>query len=132
MARAKKLTEEQEQAAIAKLKELEFDWWHKRLKMQPARLVLIREIGFPISAVRFKAMRTEHCQWFTVIRRKAPCKTSELDWNGWQLLRQAVVRCEEALRGKTIDQAVSIVSTVHPCNRKLLDGLRQDLHFWNE
>ena len=131
MPRAKKLTEEQEQAAIAKLRELEFDWWYKRLTITPARKELVRDVGFPINASQFKAMR-DHCRWFKVTRRKAPCRSNDLDFNGWQLLRQAVARCEQVLRGKTLDQAVSIVSTVHPCNRKLLDGLRKDLHFWND
>jgi hypothetical protein len=132
MPKKPKLTDEQiEKIAIA-LRSLDFKWWHRRNKLASARKHLEDFIGLPVSARLFKQLRDAHCVWYTKARRPGPSLKLSLDEEGWQELRKRVAENKSLLSGRSLDEAVAIMCTIIPCNRRLLQGLRKDLHYWTD
>ena len=125
-------SEVNEQRIIEKLRELDFQLWYKRSLIKPARLMLEKQLGLKISARAFKRLRKEHCQWWKKERRPSPCKSLVLDASGWDRLRAAVREQALLIQGRSLGEAVAVVSLICPCNKQLLSGLNRDLHLWEK
>lgn len=89
-----------------------------------------RDTRLTVSARLFKKIRDQVCQWWTVTSRIKPSNNVELTWEQWQELRFAVNLQAEFLQGRSLDEAVAIVSIQCPCNRVTLAGLNADARIW--
>lgn len=93
--------------------------------------------GFRMSPGAFKSIREEErdnnrLKWFTVQRRPKPSSVKLLKSEEWERLRAAVKSNRQLIEGKSLNEAVAIVSLSIRCNRSTLDGLTSDMHFWRK
>lgn len=115
------------------LKEFDFYLWFKKAKIIKAREFLEKKAGKRIRPSDFKKSR-ESCEWWKNQDRprRKESTVKALDAEGWQRLRDAVREQLVLLQGRTLEEAVAIVSIICPCNETTLDGLNSDLHVWDK
>lgn len=131
--RAKSLDSKQKEAVVAELVKIDFALWYQRTSSTDARKRVGLSVGFLISTKDFKTCCHDTTKWFRQVHRpQPPSLATELDFDGWQRLRTAVSQQVELIQGRSIDEAVAIISVKCRCNRRLLDGLASDLHFWRK
>jgi hypothetical protein len=133
----KRLTSDQRTAVAKKICEMDFELWFKGYNYKAARIVVEESLGFRMSSSVFKSIREEErdgnrLEWFSVRRRPKPSKNTLLKAEEWERLRNAVKSNVHLIQGRSLDEAVAIVSLTLRCNRHTLDGLTSDMHFWNK
>jgi hypothetical protein len=74
----------------------------------------------------------EVCQWWLKIKKKNPCSKNILNEKEWSTLKAAIKAYEPRLKGRSIDEAAVILSSlsVAKCNALLLRGLPKEYHVW--
>lgn len=119
------ITESQQKAVARAISEFDFQWWFQRKRINDARREISKHLGFAVSALDFSLIRKQEgvCQWFKVQKRPRT-STNRLRW--------AVRSQAERIQGRTLDEAVAVVSLVVRCNASVLEGLASDLHLWNK
>lgn len=110
----------------------DFKFWFERILVGDGRRTIERELRKKVLANSFKKLRQQCSWWKNQDRpRRSPSPEALLDAKGWEELRIAVKKVAVDLQGRSIAEAVAIVSTIKRCNERTLRGLNQDLHFWN-
>jgi len=117
---------------IAMIRQFDFEWWFKKRKVVEVRRLCEKQFGMRISPKKFVEMRAGACEWFKVQKRPRESTNMMLDANEWNRLRQAVKSQLHLIQGRTIEEAVAVVSLVCRCNAATLDGLTSELHVWNK
>ena len=129
---SKKLTEDQIELVKQSVRSHDFTWWMNKTKLVMAKDELTKSVGFKVPVKVFKAIREEVCQWFKVQERPAPSPNTRLSGEQWDALRKAVRANEEILRGRSLGEAVAIVSLTVRCNAKTLSGITKELRYWEQ
>ena len=125
------MDDQQRAAAAEVLIKNDFRFWFDGVKVHDARARVAKLAEVRLTKAAFDEMRGQVCEWFGVRDhvRELPAGTC-FTWKEWAALRKAVLECREMLDGKTINEAVAIVSQRFRCNAELLTGLASDVHFW--
>lgn len=138
MARAKRskrprpLDDGQRAIVVERLRTLDAAWWRSRVTLPKGRQELGKELGFAISRRVFRRLVGEACRYFVLTRRRGRLsRTVCLSADEWAALARTVRRLKDQLVGRSLDEAVGIVSLHCPTNHRQLSGLMSDLHFWN-
>jgi len=127
----KPLTEDQLVQVRIECRHRDFQWWYNRTKIKQAKEQLEKAVGFPVTFKVFREECVGNCDWFRTMRRRAPATITELSEAEWKVLRDRVDAIKHNLYGRTIDEAVAIVSACKgKCNRTLLEGLRKESRYW--
>jgi hypothetical protein len=126
------LTEDQLVQVRLECSRQDFQWWYNRTKIKQAKEQLEKAVGFSVAFKVFRqVIAAGHCDWFLTMRRRAPVTTASLSESEWKVLRDRVDAIKHNLYGRTIDEAVAIVSACKgKCNRTLLEGLRKESRYW--
>lgn len=128
-----KLTPEQRESVVEILQTMDFTAWVKKMKIANLKKSLEEKLSIRIPPREFKEIRLEVCQWF---RKRKHGRTSPevngLSDNGWTKLRYAIMKLKPDLRGRKLDEAVAIVSTIVPTNKQQLQGLTSEYHVWGQ
>ena len=125
------LTKEQEQKIVDELRSSDFDFWFKKIKVNDARKHLEKRFGVKIPPRKFVELRGG-LQWWKIKPRPSPSRDSCLDNTGWEKLRKAINKLSHEIQGRSIGEAVAIISTIQRTNRSQLSGLRADMHVWKK
>jgi hypothetical protein len=126
----KPLPPDQYKIAAEQVKAMDFAWWYHRKTIGQARQMLNNQLDFRVTGFNFRLLVTEHCEWFQTKRLVSASHSVNLSYDEWQCLRWAVNHHRERLQGRTLGEAIAIVSTTFRCNAKTLRGLNKDLQVW--
>lgn len=115
----------------AELQKVDFDLWFAGEKIPPTRLKIQSVLNKKVRPVDFKEAR-KSCRWWKKIRKRDRSHATCLDFDEWERLRAAVKSVLDQIQGRTLAQAVAIVSSLGgvACNPSTLKGLNSDLRVW--
>jgi hypothetical protein len=108
----------------------DFDFWFRKKRVADARNEASVLVGGKVTAKKFAALREDLCKWWKKRLRRQPSREINLAFEDWQRLRAAVKASAVDIQGRTIDEAVAVVSLRCRCNATVLRGLTSELHFW--
>lgn len=129
--KAKSKTDEARKLRIADtLKQLDLELWLQGVQEHVAIARLSNGCDLIVCVDEYREALKE-CRWL-VLRQPNQSHATDLGRRQWEKLREAVRELKDELRGRTLDEATKMVCSLVPTNSKLLEGLRRDLHFWNE
>lgn len=134
MTKKQSIKESQQKTVARAISEFDFQWWFQRKSIDDARREISKHLGFAVSTLDFRLIRKQEgvCQWFKVQKRPRTSTNTLLSSGEWDRLRWAVRSQAERIQGRTLDEAVAVVSLVVRCNASVLEGLASDLHLWNK
>lgn len=117
----------------ARLAELDFEFWFKKITISAAKKHIEKLLKKRVRPSMFKELR-QTCKWWKNSERphRPPSNESLLDAKGWESLRTAVRNSVDLLHVLTLDEAVAVVSIQCRCNRKTLSGLNSDMRVWKQ
>ncbi len=108
----------------------DFYLWKDKKRVGEGKTMLLREHpGKRVSNKGFSEAR-EQCKWWKKVKFPRTSAASCLNAEEWEKLRHYVRKFEDQIRDRPIEEAVLIVSTACPTNKRLLQGLNSDLQFW--
>lgn len=126
----KRLTGDQREQVKSALAESDVEFWCRRLLIAQGRRKIEATLGFIIPMYSFDKLRKSECQWWKFARRRRRSLAKSLNESQWEELHRAVRSIADALKGRSLSEAVAMVSTRYPCNKELLSGLQKELQFW--
>ena len=131
--RAVPLTPEQRESVTSELRAMDLNALVSKMKVTELRERIQKKLGFLISSREFKELREQSCEWFRLRKHGRTLQgTDGLSDDGWVRLRAAVKKLLPELQGRSIKQAVAIVSTLVPTNEVMLNGLTSEYKVWNQ
>lgn len=103
-----------------------------RKKIKDAREQCSNELNAKVTTKAFRSMIGHTCKWFTMKKRRAKAKRSDLTGKQWDKIKKAVGSMLVELHEQPIHVAAELVRSRVSVNETILRGLPERLQVWSK